>query len=89
MTEIHEIATAAASLGDRHATPPIGFRWFSERVDDCLKLPVEEALSSLEKLITDAEFDKQAGYGPPADDINRARRKWLDLYNRTFLGEQA
>lgn len=88
MSEIHHIASAAALLGDRHATPPSGFRWFSERVGDCLKLPVEDALSSLAKLITDAELDKQAGYGPPADDINKARRKWLDLYNRTYLGEQ-
>lgn len=65
------------------------FRWFSARVDDCLALPADQALDALRKLIDDAEADKQAGYGPPQDDINRARRKWLDLYERTYRKEVA
>ena len=63
---------------------PAGFRWFSERVDDCLALPADAALDALRKLIDEAEADKQAGYGPPRDDINRARRKWLDRYEHHY-----
>ena len=84
MSETRAIATAAADLGDRLATPPAGFRWFSERVDDCLALPADEALDALRKLIDEAEADKRDGYGPPREDINRARRRWLDLYERTY-----
>jgi len=65
------------------------FRWFSERVSDCLALPADQALDALRKLIDDAEADKQAGYGPSQDDINRARRQWLDLYERTYRKEVA
>ena len=61
-----------------------GFRWFSEHVSDCLALPAGEALTALAKLIEDAEADKRAGYGPPQDDINQARRKWLALYEETY-----
>lgn len=57
-----------------------GFRWFSERVSDCLALPADEALASLRDLIEAAEADKRDGYGPSQDDINKARRRWLDLY---------
>lgn len=84
MTDLPYIATAAADLGDRLAVAPVGFRWFSERVDDCLALPVDEALNALRKLIDEAEADKRDGYGPPREDLNRARRRWLDLYERTY-----
>ena len=61
-----------------------GFRWFSERVDECLALGGDAALDALRKLIDEAEADKDAGYGPPEHEINIARRKWLDLYERTY-----
>jgi hypothetical protein len=61
-----------------------GFRWFSERVDDCLALGGDAALDALRKLIDEAEADKQAGYGPSQDDINIARRKWLALYDEIY-----
>jgi hypothetical protein len=61
-----------------------GFRWFSQQVDDCLALGGEDALDALRKLIDEAEADKLDGYGPPQDDINRARRKWLALYDEIY-----
>ncbi len=61
-----------------------GFRWFSEHVDDCVALGGDAALDTLRKLIDEAEADKLAGYGPPQDDINRARRKWLALYEGIY-----
>lgn len=60
------------------------FRWFSERVNDCLALPSDAALDALRALIDEAAADKQAGYGPPQHDINIARRKWLDLYESVY-----
>jgi hypothetical protein len=60
------------------------FRWFSELVDDALAQGGHAALDSLRALIEEAEADKQAGYGPAQDDINRARRKWLDLYEQIY-----
>lgn len=59
-----------------------GFMWFSQRVDECLAAP--DSLDALRRLIDEAEADKQAGYGPPQDDINRARRKWLALYEAIY-----
>lgn len=59
-------------------------RWFSERVADCLALGGEAALDALRSLIDEAEADKLAGYGPPKDDINCARRKWLALYEEIY-----
>lgn len=64
--------------------PRVGFRWFSQRVDDCLALPADEALAALRSLIEEADADKLCGYGPSQDDINQARRKWLDLYEQTY-----
>ena len=61
-----------------------GFRWFSQKVDDCLSVGGDAALDTLRKLIDEAEADKLAGYGPPQDDINRARRKWLALYETIY-----
>jgi len=61
-----------------------GFRWFSQQVDDCLAPGGDAALDALRKLIDEAEADKLAGYGPPQDDINRARRKWLALYEQIY-----
>lgn len=60
------------------------FRWFSGKVDDCLTHGGDAALDALRKLIDDAEADKLAGYGPPRDDINCARRKWLALYEEIY-----
>lgn len=60
------------------------FRWFSQKVDDCLAMDSEAALGALRELITNAELDKAEGYGPPADDINSARRKWLALYDELY-----
>lgn len=68
----------------RRMSDGAGFRWFSQRVDDCLRLPADEAMTALHRLIDDADADKRDGFGPPQDDINKARRKWLDLYNRTY-----
>lgn len=86
MTDIEHayVADAAIGLADRHAVKPAGFRWFSERVADCLALPVDEALADLAQLITDAAADKMAGYGPPLDDINKARRQWMALFERHY-----
>ncbi len=60
------------------------FRWFSEKVDDCLALGGDPALDGLRSLIDQAEADKLFGYGPPRDDINQARRKWLALYDEIY-----
>lgn len=41
----------------------------------------DKQLELLAKLITDAELAKQIGSGPPQDEINRARRLWLAIYD--------
>lgn len=41
----------------------------------------DKQLELLAKLITDAELAKQAGSGPAQDEINRARRLWLAIYD--------
>lgn len=63
---------------------PVVFRWFSEKVDECAALPGDEALEALRELIDEAAAQKQAGYGPPQDEINRARRRWLALYEERY-----
>lgn len=39
-------------------------------------------LTAAAQLITAATIDKEFGSGPPLDDLNRARRMWLDAYER-------
>lgn len=63
-----------------------GFVWFSERVQAAAGLGGEEALTALQILVADAEADKRDGYGPPQDDINKARRKWLAIYHEIYGG---
>lgn len=72
---------------DKTELPPVmepRFRWFSAKVSACLEIGGVAALEKLHALITDAEFDKIEGFGPPQDDINKARRKWLDLYAQIY-----
>lgn len=66
-----------------------GFRWFSERVDECLALGGDAALDALRKLIDEANADKDAGYGPPEHEINIARCKWLALFNKIYRRDAA
>lgn len=56
--------------------------WLTERLERAIagKEP-QEQLTIIEELIKQAERDKQAGYGPPQDEINAARRKWLRIYD--------
>lgn len=57
--------------------------FFSEHVDAAIAdKPIGEQLSALAKLIQDAEFAKLSGYGPPADELGTARRRWLALYDQ-------
>lgn len=39
-------------------------------------------LMAAAQLITAATIDKEFGSGPPMNDLNRARRAWLDAYER-------
>lgn len=83
--ELRAIASAAADLGDRYAAAQdTDFKWFSEKVDQCAALPGDEALDTLRELIEDAEASKGVGYGPPQQEINRARRRWLALYEERY-----
>jgi hypothetical protein len=75
---------AAMTLHHRDETGREGFRWFSERVDECLALPGIEALGPLRDLIADAAADKLDGCGPSQHDIEAARRKWLDRYAEVY-----
>lgn len=70
------------SIAPMNAKP---FRFFSEKVDECLSLPGAAGLDALRDLIVEAQSDKEAGYGPPQDDLNRARRKWLDRYDAIYV----
>lgn len=57
--------------------------FFSEHVSACIEgKSLDEALDALAALILEASADKEAGYGPPQDDLNKARRKWLDMYEQ-------
>lgn len=60
---------------------PIRYPFFSETVDHAIhgRSP-DDQLTILADLISEAQADKEAGYGPPQHDINRARRLWLDIY---------
>lgn len=59
--------------------------FFDERcVAAIVGQPDDKALDILARRIADAEHDKQCGYGPPLDDINRIRRLWLDIYARHY-----
>ena len=56
--------------------------FFTERLERAIagKEP-QEQLTIIEELKKQAERDKQAGYGPPQDEITAARRKWLRIYD--------
>lgn len=66
----------------------MSFHWFSEKVDEAATLGGEDALDALLKLIDEADTQKKHGFGPPQDDINKARRKWLAIYD-DFYGRAA
>lgn len=51
--------------------------------------PDGEALDILAKLISDGEYAKQQGYGPPLDDLNKVRRLWLEIYDRLYRKDAA
>lgn len=56
--------------------------FFSQKVDQMIAgKPLDDQLTALGALIQDAQHDKDAGYGPPADELRAARRKWLSLYD--------
>jgi hypothetical protein len=61
-----------------------GFRWFSERVDECLALGGEPGLDALRLLINEASAQKEAGFGPPQYEIDAGRRRWLDHYATVY-----
>ncbi|WP_181172292.1 hypothetical protein [Mesorhizobium sp. B2-2-3] len=57
--------------------------FFSEHVDAVIAgKPLDEQLTALAALIQEAQHNKDAGYGPPADDLRMARRRWLTLYDK-------
>lgn len=69
-----------ADMVRREAEAPA---FFSEKVDACIAGKSDaDALTDLAELITDAAAAKDAGHGPPIHELNRARRKWLDIYER-------
>ena len=39
-------------------------------------------LDTAASLIMEASEAKERGFGPPLDDLNRARRAWLNAYER-------
>ncbi|RWF41618.1 MAG: hypothetical protein EOS46_27890 [Mesorhizobium sp.] len=56
--------------------------FFSQKVDAAISgKPLNDQLAALGALIQEAQHDKEAGYGPPADDLRAARRRWLSLYD--------
>ena len=59
--------------------------FFSEKLAAAIegKQPGEQ-LDIIQKMISEAEAQKAAGYGPPRDEISRARRKWLAIYDEFF-----
>lgn len=64
--------------------------FFSQKVDAAIAGKDEDAaLSDLLALIQEAILDKEAGHGPPQEEINLARRKWLDLYETIYSGRIA
>jgi hypothetical protein len=55
--------------------------FFSEKVDAAIVgKALDDQLTALGALIQEAQHDKDAGYGPPADELRAARRRWLNLY---------
>lgn len=59
--------------------------FFPQKVDAALKgRDAFDQMNVLAEMILDAEDQKQRGYGPPQDEINRARRRWLAIYESTY-----
>ena len=59
--------------------------FFSEKVAEALSgETIHDRLSDLAALIHEATAAKEAGSGPPIEDLNIARRKWLDLYESVY-----
>lgn len=44
----------------------------------------DDALQTVANMIADAQFAKQQGSGPPLDEINQARRLYLNIYARMY-----
>lgn len=64
---------------------PIRYPFFSETVEHAIhgRSP-DDQLAILADLISEAQADKEAGFGPSQHDINRARRLWLDIYASVY-----
>lgn len=59
--------------------------FFLERCQAFIEgLTPAEKLDRLAAMIANAQLDKDAGHGPPQDEINAARRLWLNLYNQLY-----
>jgi len=55
--------------------------FFSEKVEAAIAgKRLDHQLTALAALIQEAQADKEEGYGPPAEDLRAARRRWLNLY---------
>ena len=59
--------------------------FFSEKVAAAIEGKTDdEALQIIASMIADTQFAKQEGSGPPQDEINQARRLFLNIYARLY-----
>ncbi|MGO4641677.1 hypothetical protein AB4Z43_24870 [Mesorhizobium sp. 2RAF45] len=61
--------------------------FFSDRALRAIegKQPLDQ-LDLLREYVEQAERDKQAGYGPPEDDINIVRRRFIRIASEIYRG---
>lgn len=59
--------------------------FFSDKVIAAIDgLTDEQALIKIAEMIADAQFAKQEGSGPSQDEINQARRLYLNTFERIY-----
>lgn len=46
--------------------------------------PVDDQLGMLREAVIEAEHDKACGYGPPETEVNRLRRKYVEIVKQNY-----
>jgi hypothetical protein len=83
-----ELLRATAALGDKLAKTDPWTAFFSEACRQAVKgKPADEALTTLQQMIDEAQFAKLRGEGPPLHEITIARRLFNEIHE-TWMAER-